>query len=137
MQIRANAPIIPQCTILPLTFSDNFNFQMEPSPTDSSPSDHGELSPTSAIDPPTGAQSDDYDTFMSSQIEKLIQRERERNPSLDRGDELNISIDFCKRYMVEDEQAAASEKRREEVLSRMVELKLELEQLKVSWSHLG
>ncbi|KAI1729810.1 putative zinc-RING and/or ribbon domain-containing protein [Ditylenchus destructor] len=70
----------------------------------------------------------DYENFMDSQLRELINEERKKQGDLCRADQLLIAIDFCKKFLVD---STSHERRRtEEVLAKLVELKLELEQLK-------
>uniref|UniRef100_A0A915E7D5 Phorbol-ester/DAG-type domain-containing protein n=1 Tax=Ditylenchus dipsaci TaxID=166011 RepID=A0A915E7D5_9BILA len=70
----------------------------------------------------------DYENFVDTQIVHLIHQEREKNKDLTRADELGIAIDFCKKYLIQS--SVEKHRRTEEVLAKLVELKLELEQLK-------
>lgn len=77
---------------------------------------------------PVGLASD-YQSFVDSQIKRIIEQERQRNRQLDRSDELALAIEFCKKFLVD--ASSYDNEKRAEVLSKLVELKLELEQLKV------
>lgn len=70
----------------------------------------------------------DYRTFLHNQIKKVVEAERLKR-HLNKNDELNVGIDLCKNLLLEignrDERKAA------QVMDLMIELKLELVQLKV------
>uniref|UniRef100_A0AC34QK36 Phorbol-ester/DAG-type domain-containing protein n=1 Tax=Panagrolaimus sp. JU765 TaxID=591449 RepID=A0AC34QK36_9BILA len=69
----------------------------------------------------------DYRTFLHNQIKKVVEAERLKR-HLNKNDELNVGIDLCKNLLLEignrDERKAA------QVMDLMIELKLELVQLK-------
>jgi hypothetical protein len=82
----------------------------------------------------------EFEQFIQTQISGLILTEKKENSLLNREQELIISIDFCKRFLIENvkncerEEEGESddlEKRRSQVLAKLVELKLELETYKV------
>lgn len=70
----------------------------------------------------------DYRTFLHNQIKKVVEAEQFKR-KLDKNDELTLGIDLCKNLLLEignrDERKAA------QVMDLMIELKLELVQLKV------
>lgn len=74
----------------------------------------------------------DYENFLNSQIDSLIRKEREgKSGQLEKADELAVAIEFCKQHLIDKPESASHQQRRRVVMSRLVELKLELEQLKV------
>lgn len=93
----------------------------EDKPSGASPPDTSKLE--------TAELTSDYQSFVDSQIKRVIEQERQRNRHLDRSDELALAIEFCKKYLVDP--TTSDNDKRAEVLSKLVELKLELEQHKV------
>ncbi|KAL7076538.1 hypothetical protein ACQ4LE_004330 [Meloidogyne hapla] len=87
--------------------------------------------------PPSDYFNSEFQHFIQTQISGLILTEREKNSELNREQELIISIDFCKRFLIENIKKEENleeikenddmEKRRSQVLAKLVELKLELE----------
>ncbi|KAH7731907.1 Def8 protein [Aphelenchoides avenae] len=92
----------------------------EDKPSGASPPDTSKLE--------TAELTSDYQSFVDSQIKRVIEQERQRNRHLDRSDELALAIEFCKKYLVDP--TTSDNDKRAEVLSKLVELKLELEQHK-------
>lgn len=72
----------------------------------------------------------DYSNFVENQIEHLIQAERQRNSKLTRIAELEIATQFCKNYLLETNDIGDKEKRAE-VMAKLVDLKLEQDQIDV------
>ena len=83
-------------------------------------------SPTNAL--PSDVFELDYRTFLQNQIKTVVEAEKTKR-KLEKIDELSISIDLCKNLLLEigdrDERKAA------QVMDLMVDLKLQLAQLKV------
>ncbi|KAF7636076.1 hypothetical protein Mgra_00004524 [Meloidogyne graminicola] len=76
----------------------------------------------------------EFENFIQTQISSLITEERQKNVSLNKENELIISIDFCKKFLIEninkkeeEENNEDMENRRSQVMEKLVELKLELE----------
>uniref|UniRef100_A0A183C9H4 Phorbol-ester/DAG-type domain-containing protein n=1 Tax=Globodera pallida TaxID=36090 RepID=A0A183C9H4_GLOPA len=96
----------------------------------------------------------EFEHFINSQIAALIAEQRAKNVELTRENELQIAIDFCKNFLLDDNEKSIGdgdggqrrgetpdwdgtgggehEKHRVEVLAKLVELRLELEQYKES-----
>ena len=71
----------------------------------------------------------DFQNFINSQITHLIELERVKNPKMLRVDELEIAIDYCKKYLVDT--STSDEQKKQDVMAMLVDLKLEMEQHKV------
>lgn len=71
----------------------------------------------------------DFQNFINSQITYLIEQERKQNPKLKREEELEIAIDYCKKYLLD--ASSSDEQKRSDVMAMLVDLKLEMEQYKV------
>lgn len=92
----------------------------------------------------------EFEQFVNSQIAQLIDQERSQNADIEKERELQIAIDFCKNFLrvkdeqkqrgnvdekqlVEESEHETEERHREEVLAKLIELKLDLEQYKVDF----
>uniref|UniRef100_A0A1I7Y2G2 Phorbol-ester/DAG-type domain-containing protein n=1 Tax=Steinernema glaseri TaxID=37863 RepID=A0A1I7Y2G2_9BILA len=68
---------------------------------------------------------EEEECFVDLQIVDMIQKERRQNPDLDRMGELAIAVEYCKQRLTDD-----SGLNRKQVMERLVELRLEMQESK-------
>lgn len=73
----------------------------------------------------------EYSNFLRDQINSLLEEERSKNKDLTQVDELSIAIDFCKNYL--SDTCNNDNAKRTEVMAKLVELRLELLRVRVSY----
>lgn len=76
----------------------------------------------------------DYASFVNGQINSLLEEEKSKNKELSQIDELKIAIDFCKNYL-SDTSNSNDDSKREEIMNKLVELRLELVEVLLLLQH--